>query len=174
MSARVANELIEWLRSYVSTRVDLRLQDERRCIAPHVVLDFGRQGILGGQRVPRTYGGLGLALEDALRIGEQLGAIDLTLAAWVGQNSWLGIQPIVDAGSPAQKEDLLPDLAQGRTLASFALTELAAGSDPNAIAATLRSTSGGFRLHGDKSWIGNAGWASVLVVFARQLDSEER
>src|SRR5213075_90683 len=117
----------EWLRDYANTRIDFRLQDERRCIQPHVVLDLGRYGILGGLRVPASYGGLELSMAEALRVVEQLGAIDLTLAAWVGQNVCLGIQPIVDAGTTAQRDEFLPDLAAGRILASFALTEPGAG-----------------------------------------------
>ena len=120
MSKPTVDELLHWLRDYASTRIDFRLQDERRCIQPHVVLDLGQRGILGGMRVPEAYGGLGLSPCDTTRVAEQLGAIDLTLAAWVGQNSWLGVQPIVDAGTAAHKEEFLPGLATGRMLASFA------------------------------------------------------
>jgi alkylation response protein AidB-like acyl-CoA dehydrogenase len=173
MSDLRVDELLAWLRDYASTRIDLRLQDERRCVQPHVVLDLGRKGVLGGLRVPAAYGGLELSPPDAMRVGEQLGAIDLTLAAWIGQNSWLGIQPIVDAGTPAQKQELLPDLAAGRTLASFALTERVAGSDPKGIETRLTDKgSGRYVLHGDKCWIGNASWAHVVTVFARFVDAD--
>jgi alkylation response protein AidB-like acyl-CoA dehydrogenase len=175
MSDARVDELLQWLRDYASTRIDFRLQDERRCLQPHVVLDLGRRGILGGMRVPATYGGLDLPMREALRVIEQLGAIDLTLASWVGQNIWLGVQPIVDAGSTAHREEFLPALATGRILASFALTEPAAGSEPNGIQTSLTEVAdGGFRLRGDKAWIGNASWAGVVNVFAKQFDQEGR
>ncbi|MEL6764710.1 MAG: acyl-CoA dehydrogenase family protein, partial [Cyanobacteria bacterium J06607_6] len=59
--------------------------DERRCLSPGVVLDFGNQGLLGMQ-VPTEYAGLGLGHQDMLRVLEQLGAIDPTLALFVGLN----------------------------------------------------------------------------------------
>jgi alkylation response protein AidB-like acyl-CoA dehydrogenase len=173
VSKPTVDELLHWLRDYASTRIDFRLQDERRCIQPHVVLDLGQRGILGGMRVPETYGGLGLSPCDTARVAEQLGAIDLTLAAWVGQNSWLGVQPIVDAGTAVHKEEFLPALATGRMLASFALTEPAAGSDPNGIETTLTEVAPDhFRLSGQKAWIGNASWAGVVSVFAKQVDRD--
>ena len=175
MSEVDVDSLLKWLRDYANTRIDFRLQDERRCIQPHVVLDLGRRGILGGMRVPAAYGGLDLPMTQALRIIEQLGAIDLTLASWVGQNIWLGVQPIVDAGTHAHHEEFLPALASGRMLASFALTERVAGSEPNGIQTSLTETGdGGFRLRGDKAWIGNASWAGVVNVFAKQFDREGR
>jgi alkylation response protein AidB-like acyl-CoA dehydrogenase len=163
-------DLLRWLREYAQSRIDFRLQDERRCVQPHVVLDLGRRGILGGTRIARAYGGLGLLGHDLNRVSEQLGAIDLTLAAWVGQNTWLGVQPILDHGSPAHHQELLPLLARGQMLASFALTEPGAGSDPGRIEATLSPRDDHFyTLRGNKSWIGNAGWAGVINVFARHV-----
>src|SRR5829696_2571087 len=72
-----ADELIGWLRSYASDRINSRLIDERRCIPPHLVLDLGNRGVLGMQ-VPSQSGGLGLGNRDAMRVVEQLAAIDLT------------------------------------------------------------------------------------------------
>jgi alkylation response protein AidB-like acyl-CoA dehydrogenase len=175
MSDAEVDELLSWVRDYANTRIDFRLQDERRCVQPHVVLDLGRKGILGGLGVPKAYGGLALTPRQVARTAEQLGAIDLGLTAWIGQNNWLGVQPIVDAGTDKQKEEFLPALATGRMLGSFALTERAAGSDPNAIQTTISQTSADtFRLSGEKSWIGNASWAGVVNVFAKQVDSDGR
>src|ERR671937_2562560 len=97
-----AETLVEWLRDYAARRVDLRTMDERRTIAPHVVLDFGRQGLLGLQ-VPTEWHGLGLSTRDALRVTEQLAAIDLSLAAFIGVQNTLGLCPLSRHGTAAQK-----------------------------------------------------------------------
>ncbi|HEY3254628.1 MAG TPA: acyl-CoA dehydrogenase family protein, partial [Polyangiaceae bacterium] len=166
-----ATELIGWLRDYATFRINSRVMDERRSLAPHVVLDFGNHGVLG-MAVPQRYGGLELAPSDVMRVTQQLAAIDLTLASFVGVNHALGTLPIVRHGSPPLQERLLPSLASGRILAAFALTERAAGSNPLAMQATARiQADGSFRIDANKSWIGSGSWASVLNVFARTYDA---
>ena len=92
------NDVVQWLRGYAAERINSRLIDERRCIPPHIVLDFGNRGILGLQ-VPEAYGGLALRNIDAVRVIEQLGAIDLTLALFVGNHNTLGIRPLLQYGA---------------------------------------------------------------------------
>lgn len=79
----------------------------------------------------------------------------------------LGSGPIGLFGSPEQKERWLPEVARGRMLSAFALSEAEAGSDVSALA--MRATQDGnqWRLDGTKTWISNAGIADVYVVFAR-------
>ena len=164
-----ADELIGWLRSYASDRINSRLIDERRCIPPHLVLDFGNRGVLGMQ-VPSQFGGLGLGNRDAMRVVEQLAAIDLTLATFTVNQNFLGIRPIQRHGTQALRHDLLPILARGRELAAFALTELGAGSNPQSLSATgVPRAAGGWRLRGTKIWSGSASWAGVINVFVRVI-----
>jgi alkylation response protein AidB-like acyl-CoA dehydrogenase/acyl carrier protein len=145
--------------------------DERRSISPHVILDFGNQGILGLQ-APREYGGLALGYGDTLKVIEQLGAIDQTLTMMTIVHNSLGIWPIVQYAEPTLKADLVPRLAAGRELVAFAITEPGAGSNPQALAATATPDGqGAWLLRGQKSWSGTAGWASVINVFAQNVDS---
>lgn len=167
---READDLIGWLREYAETRINSRLIDERRCIPPYVVLDFGNRGLLGMQ-VPRRWGGLELSHADTLRVLEQLGAIDLTLALFVGLNNVLGIRPILDYGTEALQQELLPALASGRDLAAFALTERAAGSNPRAIQTTATRVANAWAIRGTKIWSGAASWASIINVFAMDRDA---
>ncbi|MHC5729970.1 MAG: acyl-CoA dehydrogenase family protein, partial [Nostoc sp.] len=88
-SRQRAEQVIHWLRDYAQRRINSRLMDERRCITPHVVLDFGKKGLLG-MIVPESSGGLGLSYTDMLQVMEQLAAIDLNLASFVGVNNFLG------------------------------------------------------------------------------------
>ncbi|MCC5602089.1 AMP-binding protein [Nostoc favosum] len=160
------DNLIEWLRDYANHHINSRLMDERRCISPHIVLDFGNRGLLGMQ-VPLNYGGLGLGYTDTIRIIQQLGAIDSTLALFVGLNNVLGIRPILLHGTSSLKEELLPMLATGRELAAFALTEPGAGANPQAIASQAIANGNGWRLRGEKIWSGSAAWAGVINVFVQ-------
>ncbi|MEM6252537.1 MAG: AMP-binding protein [Cyanobacteria bacterium P01_D01_bin.156] len=164
-----AQNLITWLRGYAAESINSRQMDERRCISPGVILDFGNQGLLGMQ-VPVAYGGLGLGHQDTLSVLEQLGAIDPTLALFVGLNNVLGIRPILNHGSSDLRAKLLPRLATGRELAAFALTEPGAGSHPFGMTSKATPTANGWTLRGQKIWSGSAAWAGVINVFVKQTD----
>ena len=169
-SAERADRVIAWLRDYAESRIDSRLFDERRTISPYVVLDLGRMGVLG-LRAPEQIGGLALTHHDMLRVLQQLAAIDTTLASFVGVHNALGLQPLLRHGTLAQHRSMLPDLAQGRQLASFAFTEPAAGSNPTAIHATaIENDDGTFTLSGIKRFIGTAAWSGYVHVFAQVSD----
>jgi acyl-CoA synthetase (AMP-forming)/AMP-acid ligase II/alkylation response protein AidB-like acyl-CoA dehydrogenase/acyl carrier protein len=167
-----AAELCAWLRDYAEQCVNSRLMDERRSIAPHVVLDFGNRGVLGLQ-VPRAYEGAGFGQYDALQVVQQLGAIDQTLAMMAIVHNVLGIGPILHHGDTPLKAEWLPRLATGRELVAFAITEPTAGSNPQRIVST--ATPDGvdrWQLHGQKSWSGTAGWASVINVFVQNVTAD--
>jgi acyl-CoA synthetase (AMP-forming)/AMP-acid ligase II/alkylation response protein AidB-like acyl-CoA dehydrogenase/acyl carrier protein len=166
-----SDDLCEWLRAYSARHLNSRLMDERRSLGPHVLLDFGNRGILGLQ-VPRAYGGRELGSADALKVIEQLGAIDQTLAMMTIVHNWLGIHPILGHAGDQLKADLLPRLASGRELAAFAITEPEAGSNPQAIVSrAVPAGDGVWRLYGQKSWSGSAGWASAINIFVQNLDA---
>nr|AKL71636.1 NocC [Nostoc sp. CCAP 1453/38] len=174
ISKNKANQLIEWLRNYASNRINSRLIDERRCIPPYIILDFGNQGILGMQ-VPQEYGGLGLNTCDAMRVIEQLAGIDITLATFVSINNFMGIRPILKSATPTLRQELLPILAQGRELAAFALTEPGAGSNPRELASIgVPDVKGGWRLSGKKIWSSTASWAGVINTFVKVVDADHK
>jgi alkylation response protein AidB-like acyl-CoA dehydrogenase len=169
VSRRRADEIIAWLRHYAEERIDSRLFDERRCVPPFVILDFGNRGILGMQ-IPEAFGGLALRNRDFLRVLEQLSAIDLSLASVVFIHNANGIRPIAGYATPAMREELLPVLAKGRELSAFALTEPVAGSNlPGIGTVAVPDGRGGWRIRGAKRWNGS-GWAGVVSVFARTVD----
>lgn len=64
-------------------------------------------------------------------------------------------------------EKYLPDIASGRILGAFAMSEASSGSNPQEILATARKGDGGFYLSGHKRWIGNAAWSGLIIVFAK-------
>ncbi|MDJ0582974.1 acyl-CoA dehydrogenase family protein [Crocosphaera sp.] len=172
ISGKRTKELIEWLRDYAQRRINSRLMDERRCITPNIVLDFGKQGLLG-MIVPESQGGLGLTYHDMLKIIEQCAGIDLNLSSFVAVHNVLGIYPILKYGTKEQKEKYLNCLAQGRDLAAFGLTEPDAGSNPRGIKTeAIPDGKDGWLMSGTKIWIGTASWSSVINVFAQVVDEQ--
>lgn len=172
ISSQRTKELIKWLRDYAQRRINSRLMDERRCITPHIVLDFGKQGLLG-MIVPESQGGLGLTYHDMLKIIEQCASFDLNISLFVGLSNILGIYPILKYGTTEQKEKYLSSLAHGRELAAFALTEPEAGSNPRGIKTqAIPDGNGGWLLSGTKIWSGSASWSSVINVFAQVVDGQ--
>jgi len=173
-SRRRADEMIAWIRDYAEQRVNSYLIDERRCIPPHIVLDFGNNGLLGLE-VPEELGGAGLTTEDTLRVGVQLGAVDVNLSSFVGVHNALGLRTLLRRGSERMRREVVPPIAQGRELIAFAFTEPAAGSNPRAITATATPDgAGGWLLHGSKRWIGTGAWSGWIVAAAHLLDESGR
>jgi acyl-CoA synthetase (AMP-forming)/AMP-acid ligase II/alkylation response protein AidB-like acyl-CoA dehydrogenase/7-keto-8-aminopelargonate synthetase-like enzyme/acyl carrier protein len=170
-STKTANETISWLREYAKTRIHSTLMDERRGITPNIILDFGEHGLMGLE-APRKFGGLELKTLDAMRVYEQLAAIDTTLCGYIAVHNTLGLRPIQKYATEVLRNELIPKLASGRMLASFGLTEPGAGSNPMAIATTANPVNDGHarRITGSKKWIGNAAWAGAINVFAQERD----
>ncbi len=171
---RELDDVLDWIDDWALRRVDTMLMDERRSIPPHVVLDLGRRGVLGMQ-VPRAEGGLGLDDSGVLRILERLAGVDLCLATYVCDNNILGVRPILRFADESVRGRLAPDLARGRALTAFALTEPGAGSFVPSISSTAtRTEDGSWRLDGVKSWSGNAAGSDVIVTFAHAYDEYGR
>jgi alkylation response protein AidB-like acyl-CoA dehydrogenase/acyl carrier protein len=169
-----ADDLINWLRNYAGERINSRIIDERRCIPPYIVLDFGNRGILGMQ-VPEQYGGIALSNRDTLRVIEQLAAIDLTLASFVGVHHALGTRPLMNYATSSVRDQFLPLIAQGRELGAFAITEPCAGSNPRGILSqAIPDSQGGWRLRGQKEWIGTGAWAGIINVFVQLLNENHQ
>jgi alkylation response protein AidB-like acyl-CoA dehydrogenase len=113
--------------------------------------------------LPEQYGGLDGGIMALVIATEELsracGGIALCLAA-----SALGTIPIELFGTDEQKDKYLPDLAAGKTVAAFALTEPAAGSDASAIQTTAVKDGDYYVINGLKQWITNGGEAGIYVV----------
>ncbi|MFF5969362.1 AMP-binding protein [Streptomyces collinus] len=171
---RELDDLLEWIDDWAPRRVNTMLMDERRSIPPHVVLDLARRGVLGMQ-VPRAEGGLGLDDSGMLRILERLAGVNLCLATFVCDNNILGVRPVLQYADGFVRRRLAPELARGRALAAFALTEPGAGSFVPSISSTATRTDDGlWRLDGVKSWSGNAAGSDVIVTFAHAYDEHGR
>jgi alkylation response protein AidB-like acyl-CoA dehydrogenase len=121
-----------------------------------LVGEMAELGLLGIP-IPEGYGGAGGdTLAYAIAI-EELTRVDSSVAITVAAHTSLGTMPIFLFGSDEQKERWLPDLASGRRLAAFGLTEPDAGSDAGATRTTAELRDGAWVVNGSKMFITNAG-----------------
>ncbi len=121
-----------------------------------LVAELAELGLMGIP-IPADYGGGGGdTLGYALAI-EELTRIDSSVAITVAAHTSLGTMPILLFGSDEQRERWLPDLASGRRLAAFGLTEPDAGSDAGATRTTAELTGAHWVVNGSKMFITNAG-----------------
>jgi acyl-CoA dehydrogenase family protein 9 len=146
--------------------------EEERWIGDDTIKEMGERGLLG-LYVPEEYGGQGLSQTGYCRVSEAFASIDGTLSVIMGVHQSIGMKGIMLFGSDDQKARFLPDLATGKKLAAFALTEPAAGSDVKGMETRgERQSDGSWRLDGKKHYIGNGSKAGVLVTFAKTGDDE--
>jgi len=118
-----------------------------------------------GLFLPTQWGGQGANLVATVAVVEALGTHCASTAAIMCAYQ-LGAFPLLLAGTDEQKSFYLREMAEGRAT-SFALSERIAGSDAAAIEATAVREGGGWRLRGEKYWIGNGGASRYYVVFAK-------
>ncbi len=132
---------------------------------PWDVMKVMAESDLCGVYIEEKYGGLGGGAMELCLVTEELsracGGIAICFAATA-----LGTYPIILFGNDEQKQKYLPDIASGKKLAAFALTEAGAGSDAGAIATTARKEGDYYVLNGVKQWITNGGEAEVYTVIA--------
>ncbi len=132
---------------------------------PWEIMKVMAESDLCGVYIEEKYGGLGGGAMELCLVTEELsracGGIAICFAATA-----LGTYPIILFGSDAQKQKYLPEIASGRKLAAFALTEAGAGSDAGAIATTARKEGDYYVLNGVKQWITNGGEAEIYTVIA--------
>jgi alkylation response protein AidB-like acyl-CoA dehydrogenase len=138
-----------------------------------LVAELGELGLMG-LPIPEQYGGAGGDTVSYAIAVEELTRIDSSVAITVAAHTSLGTMPILLYGSEEQKERWLPDLASGRKLAAFGLTEPDAGSDAGATRTTAELRDGSWVVSGSKLFITNAGtditWG--VTITARTGDDE--
>jgi alkylation response protein AidB-like acyl-CoA dehydrogenase len=139
------------------------LDREQRYPHEHIetFVDTGLSGIL----VPRELGGAGLSMVAICAIVEEVSAACSSTGAILAAHA-LGAVPLQIGGTDAQRETMLGDLLQGKAV-SFALTERGAGSDAAAITTTALPDGDGWRIDGEKIYVGNGGAAAHYIVFAK-------
>jgi alkylation response protein AidB-like acyl-CoA dehydrogenase len=138
-----------------------------------LVAELGELGLMG-MTIPEEYGGAGSdTLSYAIAV-EELTRIDSSVAITVAAHHSLGTLPIYYFGNEAQKQQWLPELASGKRLAAFGLTEPGAGSDAGATRTTAELRDGSWTINGAKIFITNAGTdiTACVTITARTGDRE--
>ena len=131
---------------------------------------------LFGYAIPQRWGGLGLDLAQDVELAMEFGYTSLAVRSLFGTNNGIAGQVLVNYGTDEQREQWLERLATGEVIASFALTEDGAGSNPAGL--TTRAVrdggdGGGWIIDGTKRFITNAPSAGLFVVFARTRDADD-
>jgi butyryl-CoA dehydrogenase len=130
---------------------------------------IGKLGELGllGVCVPEDLGGAGADFISYILVLEELSRADAGVGVTVAVHTSAVTLPILAFGTEEQRRRFVPDLAAGRVLGAFALTEPGSGSDAGALRTAAVPDGEGWRLSGAKQWITNGSYAGTFLVFAR-------
>jgi alkylation response protein AidB-like acyl-CoA dehydrogenase len=133
---------------------------------PTDIKELFAQNDLLGIPIPAEYGGLGGTFLTYVKVVEEIAKACASSSLIVAVQE-LGMLPILIGGSEEQKKRFLPDLASGKRIAAYALTESSSGSDALGSMRTRAERKGdAYVLNGQKIWITNGGVADVVCVFA--------
>jgi short-chain 2-methylacyl-CoA dehydrogenase len=169
----------ELLRSTVREFAEERIApvaeelDREHSFPYDLIAELAELGLMGIPIPEQHGGGGGDTLSYAIAI-EELTRIDSSVAITVAAHTSLGTMPILFYGTDEQKEAWLPDLASGKKLASFGLTEAEAGSDAGATRTTAELRDGQWVVNGSKIFITNAGTdiSACVTITARTGEDE--
>ena len=128
---------------------------------------------LFGYAIPQEWGGLGLDLAQDVELAFEFGYTSLALRSMFGTNNGIAGQVLVNFGTDEQKSTWLERIASGEVVASFALTEAEAGSNPAGLTTKAVLRDGAWVVNGTKRFITNAPAAHLFVVFARTRPADE-
>src|SRR5918999_1133899 len=167
----VRDTVREFARARVAPLAEELDREER--FPYELVAGLGELGLMG-LPFPEEYGGAGGDTVSYSLAIEELTRIDSSVAITVAAHTSLGTMPIFLYGSEEQRREWLPDLAAGRRLAAFGLTEPGAGSDAGASRTTAELRDGEWVVNGSKIFITNAGTeiTSCVTITARTGDDE--
>jgi acyl-CoA dehydrogenase len=168
LDSETLDQLLETIRRFVRERlVPLEHQVAENDAIPAEIVSTMREMGLFGLSIPEEHGGLGLTMEEEVRVAFELGRTSPAFRSLIGTNNGIGSQGIVIDGTEEQKRKYLPRLASGELVGSFALTEPEAGSDAGSLRTSARREGGFYVLNGTKRFITNAPVAGLFTVFAR-------
>ncbi len=132
---------------------------------PWEIMKVLAQSDLFGLFIPEQYGGLGKGCLELCLAVEELSRACVGVSTTYAANA-LGTYPILLFGTDEQKKKYLPDIAAGKRLVAFGLTEANAGSDAGGIQTTAKLEGNEYVLNGTKQWITNGGEAEIYTIIA--------
>ena len=153
-----------FIRSAVVPR-EQEIVDENRI--PDDIREQAKRMGLFGYAIPQEWGGLGLNLAQDVELAMEFGYTTLALRSMFGTNNGIAGQVLVGFGTEEQKAEWVERIASGDVVASFALPEPGAGSNPAALRSKAVRDGDDWIINGDKQYITNAPAADLFIVFAR-------
>lgn len=140
--------------------------DEAQKFPLELVARMGELGFLGAV-VPEELGGAGMTAREFVIIMEELARVDPSVGLTLAAHSGLCLEHILMFANDAQKKKYVPDLAAGRTIGSWCLTEPGSGSDAGGMLTTAEKKGSEYILNGSKNFITNGSYSSTFVVMAK-------
>ncbi|MBD41695.1 MAG: acyl-CoA dehydrogenase [Flavobacteriaceae bacterium] len=119
--------------------------------------------------IPEEYGGMGMGFISSMLVCDYISGSTGSLSTAFGAHTGIGTLPVLLYGTEDQKKKYLPRLSSGECFGCYCLTEPGAGSDANSgkSKAVISDDGKFYKISGQKMWISNAGFASLMIVFAR-------
>ncbi|PHQ56841.1 MAG: acyl-CoA dehydrogenase [Lutibacter sp.] len=150
-----------------------RFENKDYAFTEETMRKLGELGLLGIS-VPEEYGGMGMGFVSTMLVCDYISGASGSLATAFGAHTGIGTMPILLYGTEEQKQKYVPKLASGEWFGSYCLTEPGAGSDANSgkTKAILSEDGKSYKITGQKMWISNAGFCSLMIVFARIEDDK--
>ena len=174
VSAADFAEILDQTRRFVRTSVVPREPDILAADrVPDDLREQARRMGLFGYAIPQRWGGLGLDLTQDVELAMELGYTSLAVRSMFGTNNGIAGQVLVGFGTDEQKSRWLAPIATGDAVASFALTEPGAGSNPAGLRTKAIRDGSDWLITGQKRFITNAPVADVFIVFARTRPADE-
>jgi len=155
LAKRIADEKVLPIRA--------ELDEKEEC--PTRVIEILALSDFLGIYIPEEFGGLGRGGFELILAIEELSRVCLGVSTTFAANA-LGTYPILLYGSNEQKKKYLPEIASGKKLVAFGLTEANAGSDAAGVQTTAKLEGNEYVLNGTKQWITNGGEADIYTIIA--------
>ena len=155
------------IREYCQNSLMPRILEANRDEVFHkeIYQELGELGMLGP--TIQGYGCAGIGYVAYGLITREIERVDSSYRSAMSVQSSLSMYAIYRFGSDDQKKKYLPEMAKGKLIGCFGLTEPDAGSDPGSMKTVAKKTDGGYKLSGSKTWITNAPIADIFVIWAK-------
>jgi len=140
--------------------------EEHDDVPADIIEDMKEMGLFG-LSIPEEFGGIGLSMSQEVLVAFEMGKTSLAFRSVFGTNVGIGSQGILMDGTPEQQRDILPRVASGELIMSFALTEPDAGSDAASLKTRAELDGDHYILNGTKRYITNAPRAGAFTLMAR-------
>ena len=166
------NMILNSLRSFCVDYLQPRVKNDYRneVVDRNIFLKMGEMGIFGP--TINGYGCLGESYKTYGLIAKEIESIDSGYRSMFSVQSSLVMNPINNYGNDIIKEKYLPDLASGKYIGCFGLTEPDSGSDASTMTSKAIKDGNNYILNGSKTWISNSPMADVFVIWAKNEDNK--